>query len=248
MAACQCPSDSLPEDAPSKTAAPSPSLLQPISAPGQQRCSTLAIAAHPMCLPVEDPAADITHRLWGNRGILHQGPAQRSAALRMPESDQSVVRHLRSERSRLPGEGAGIVVTAPAGAPPPPSDGGTYVRPGAYSVPARACCRNDILILRSCSLRRSSSSFRCRAVTPASRHHAGSLATETALRGRQRTNAPRLDGIYARWPAIHVRFDYALTYKAHENMNPSHRNPLCCTPTGAPHEGDDVSPRHQHDT
>ncbi len=47
--------------------------------------------------------------------------------------------HLRSVKSKSAGDGAGIVVTAPAGAPPPPSAGGTYVRPGAYIVPARAC-------------------------------------------------------------------------------------------------------------
>lgn len=34
-------------------------------------------------------------------------------------------------------------------------------------VPARACLRRLVLILRSCSLRRSNSSLRCRAVTPA---------------------------------------------------------------------------------
>jgi len=39
--------------------------------------------------------------------------------------------HLRSVKSKSAGDGAGIVVTAPAGAPPPPSAGGTYVRPGA---------------------------------------------------------------------------------------------------------------------
>ena len=153
---------------------------------------------------------------------------------------------MRSVRSNSVGDGAGMVITAPAGAPPPPSAGGTYVRPGAYNVPARACgtlvthavkradrddcevrclrvdsgqscgseqvrssegrvrqpsydfyachrrhgraarrtcCRSDMLILRSCSLRRSSSSFRCRAVTPAQRsqyHHQRSVTEDVA--------------------------------------------------------------------
>mmetsp|Transcript_29233 Transcript_29233/g.74551 ORF Transcript_29233/g.74551 Transcript_29233/m.74551 type:complete len:322 (+) Transcript_29233:430-1395(+) len=65
----------------------------------------------------------------------------------------------------------GAVSVAVAVAPDPFMDaseltGGTYVRPGAYTVPARACCLSDRLILRSCSFRRSSSSLRWRAVMP----------------------------------------------------------------------------------
>ena len=44
---------------------------------------------------------------------------------------------------------------------------GAYIRPGAYTVPARACCLRFRLIFLSCSFRRSSSSLRCRAEKPA---------------------------------------------------------------------------------
>ena len=44
---------------------------------------------------------------------------------------------------------------------------GAYISPGAYTVPALACCLRLRLIFLSCSFSRSSSSLRCRAEKPA---------------------------------------------------------------------------------